>query len=66
MSGGVDMQGVETGCEFGLEGVVDRTVFRQPGEPAEGRRAYFDCIMRLAAGCCASMTVVQMRLVLYI
>jgi len=60
------VQGVKARCEFGLEGVVDGPVLRQPGEPAEGRGADFDCIMRLAARCCASMTVVQMRLVDYI
>ena len=66
LSGGVDVQGVKARCEFGLEGVVDGPVLRQPGEPGEGCRADFDGVMRFAARCCASMTVVQMRLVHYI
>ncbi len=60
------MQGVKTRSEFGLEGVVDGPMLRQPGEPAEGRCADFDGVMCFAPGGCASMPMVQMRLVDYI
>lgn len=60
------MQRVQAGRELGLQSVIDCPVPRQPGESAEGGRTYPHCIMGLAARRCASMTVVQMRLVHYI
>jgi hypothetical protein len=65
-SGGVDVQGVQAGSEFGLQGLVDGPVFRQPGESGEGPGADMNSIVGLAARRCAGMTVVQMRLVHYI
>ena len=59
-SGCVDMQGVEARGELRLQCIIHGPVFRQPGEAAESRRPDFHSVMRLAAGSCASMTVVQM------
>jgi hypothetical protein len=64
--GRVDVQGVEPGGELGFQGLVDGPVFRQPGESGEGAGADMNSIVGLAARCCTSMTVVQMRLVHYI
>jgi len=66
LSGRVDVQGVEAGREFRFQRVIDRPMLRQPGEAGEGSRADFYRVMCLATRGCASMTVVQMRLVHYI
>jgi hypothetical protein len=60
MSGRVDVKRVQAGREFGLQGVVDGAMLRQPGEPGEGRRAYLHRVMCLASGRCARVTVVEM------
>jgi len=60
------MQGVEPGGEFSLQGVVDRPVAVQPGHGGKGGGADLYRIMCLAAGRCARVTVVEMRLVHYI
>jgi hypothetical protein len=65
-SGGVDVEGVETGRELPLQRLVDRAVFRQPGESRKGPGADVDGIVRFPPRRCASMTLVQMRLVHYI
>lgn len=60
------MEGVKAGRELGFQGLVDRPVFRQPGESGKGPGADVDGVVRLPARRCASMTVVKMRLVHYI
>ena len=65
-SGGVDVQGMQTGCELGLERLVHGPVPRQPREAGESCRAHLDRIVRFAAGGSARVSVVQMRLIHYI
>ncbi len=65
-SGCINMQGVQSRREFGFQRIVYGPVFRQPREPGKGRSTDFHSIVRLAPRGCASMTVVQMRLVHYI
>ncbi len=62
----LDGECVEAGCELGRQRLVDQAVFRQPRESGELFRAYTDRIMRLAAGRCAGMAMVKMRLVHYL
>lgn len=59
-SGRVDVEGVEPGREFGLQGVVDRPVAVQPGHAGQGGGADLYRIMCLAPGRCACVTVVEM------
>lgn len=57
---------MKAGGELCREGAVDQPVFRQAGESGEGFRTYADRIMRLPAGGCANMAMVQVGLVHYL
>lgn len=59
LSGRVDVQGMKARGEFRLQRLVDGAMLRQPGESGERHRTYLHRIMCLAAGRCASMTVVE-------
>lgn len=65
-SGRINVQGVKTGVELGLEGIVHRPVPGQPRKTCKGLRTHLDRIMGLSARRSARMTVVQVRLVDYI